>query len=147
MVAGVTAPVHSDINKQGVRVFLMDPYVILFVIFIIAVVAFLAFSVIMYIRQIKRNKLQKEILVTEAPKLKDEFETLKIHATVVDLFCRTEMIGTKTPRSVKTFTVVFETDDKEQIKLDIPEEMYDGIELWQSGEVTIVEGELYSFII
>lgn len=125
----------------------MDPYVVLFVILIIAVVAFFAFSVIMYIRQCKRNKLKKETPVTEAPKIKDEFETVKFHATVVDLFCRTEMIGTKTPRSVKVFTVVFETDNKDQIKLDVPEEMYDGIESGQSGEVTVVEGELYSFVI
>ena len=66
---------------------------------------------------------------------------------VVDLFCRTEMIGTKVPRSVKVFTVVFEIDNKKRIKLDVPEEMYDGIETGQSGEVTVVEGELYSFVI
>ncbi len=125
----------------------MDPFVVLLVIFIIAVVAFLVFSVIMYIRQCKRNKLKKETPVTEAPKIKDEFETVKFHATVVDLFCRTEMTGTKTPRSVKVFTVVFETDDKKQIKLDVPEEMYDGIEIGQSGEVTLIEGELFSFVV
>lgn len=125
----------------------MDLYVVLFVIFIVVVVAFLTFSVIMYIRQCKRNKLKKETPVTEAPKIKDEFDTVKFYATVVDLFCRTEMIGTKAPRSVKVFTVVFETDNKKQIKLDVPEEMYDGIETGQSGEVTVVEGELYSFVI
>ncbi len=125
----------------------MDLYVVLFIIFIVVVVAFLTFSVIMYIRQCKRNKLKKETPVTEAPKIKDEFDTVKFYATVVDLFCRTEMIGTKSPRSVKVFTVVFETDNKKQIKLDVPEEMYDGIETGQSGEVTVVEGELYSFVI
>ncbi|MEE1065363.1 MAG: DUF2500 family protein [Acutalibacteraceae bacterium] len=125
----------------------MDLYVVLFVIFIVMVVAFLTFSVIMYIRQCKRNKLKKETPVTEAPKIKDEFDTVKFYATVVDLFCRTEMIGTKAPRSVKVFTVVFETDNKKRIKLDVPEEMYDGIETGQSGEVTVVEGELYSFVI
>lgn len=125
----------------------MDLYVVLFVIFIVVVVAFLTFSVIMYIRQCKRNKLKKETPVTEAPKIKDEFDTVKFYATVVDLFCRTEMIGTKAPRSVKVFTVVFETDNKKRIKLDVPEEMYDGIETGQSGEVTVVEGELYSFVL
>ena len=43
-------------------------------------------------------------------------------------------------------TVEFKTDEK-IIKLDIPQEMYDGLEIGQSGEVTLVEGELYSFII
>lgn len=41
----------------------------------------------------------------------------------------------------------FKTDEKEIIKLEIPQEMYDGLEIGQSGEVTLVEGELYSFII
>lgn len=125
----------------------MDPFVVLFVIFIIAVVAFLVFSVIMYIRQCKRNKLKKEQPVIEAPKIKDEFETVRFHATVVDLFCRAEMVGAKTPRSVKVFTVVFESDDKKKIKVNVTEEMYDGIEIGQSGEITLVEGELYSFVV
>ena len=41
----------------------------------------------------------------------------------------------------------FKTDEKEIIKLEIPQEMYDGLEIGQSGEVTLVEWELYSFII
>ena len=47
------------------------------------------------------------------------------------------------PSEIKT---EFKTDEK-IIKLDIPQEMYDGLEIGQSGEVTLVEGELYSFII
>ena len=37
--------------------------------------------------------------------------------------------------------------DNETIKIEIPQEMYDGLETGQYGEVTLVEGELYSFII
>ena len=40
------------------------------------------------------------------------------------------------------------TKEKEKfIKLEIPQEMYDGLEIGQIGEVTLVEGELYSFIV
>ncbi len=56
------------------------------------------------------------------------------------------MVGIKTPKAVTIYTVEFKTDEK-IIKLDIPQEMYDGLEIGQSGEVTLVEGELYSFII
>ena len=56
------------------------------------------------------------------------------------------MVGIKTPKSVEIYTVEFKNDD-ELIKLDIPQEMYDGLEIGQIGEVTLVEGELYSFII
>ena len=60
--------------------------------------------------------------------------------------CRVDMVGIKTPKAVTIYTVEFKTDEK-IIKLDIPQEMYDGLEIGQSGEVTLVEGELYSFII
>lgn len=56
------------------------------------------------------------------------------------------MVGIKTQKAVTIYTVEFKTDEK-IIKLDIPKEMYDGLEIGKSGEVTLVEGELYSFII
>ena len=60
--------------------------------------------------------------------------------------CRVDMVGIKTQKAVTIYTVEFKTGEK-IIKLDIPQEMYDGLEIGQSGEVTLVEGELYSFII
>lgn len=109
-------------------------------------IAFVIFGIVMWIRQYKRDKLRQ---ATE-PKVdehKTEFETESFQAKVIDLYCRAEMIGIKTPKSVEIFTVVFESADKNEIKIDVPQEMYDGLELGQSGEVTIVEGELYSFIV
>ncbi|MBP3938440.1 MAG: hypothetical protein IK955_03450 [Clostridia bacterium] len=125
----------------------MNPFIVLFIIFVIAFVAFMIFCLIMYTRQCKRNKLQKGKVAPEGPELKDAFESVKIHATVVDLFCLTEMIGIKTPRTQETFIVTFKTDNNEQIKVNIPQEMYDGLEIGQYGEVTLIEGELYSFIV
>ena len=57
------------------------------------------------------------------------------------------MVGYMTPKLVKTYTVIFRKDDNETIKIEIPQEMYDGLETGHYGEVTLVEGELYSFII
>lgn len=69
----------------------------------------------------------------------------KMRVTVVDQFCRVEMVGIRSPKSVEIFTVVFEDDFGKVIKLDVPKEMYDGIDKEQRGVLTIVNGELYSF--
>ena len=78
--------------------------------------------------------------------IKTEFETVTIQAEVIDMSCRVDMVGTKTPKTVTVFSVVLKTDDDAMIPLRIPEEMYEGLEIGLKGEVTIVEGELYSFV-
>lgn len=74
-----------------------------------------------------------------------EFPTVKFNAEVIDLISQVEMIGIKQPKSVNIYKVTFETDKKEVIKFNVPQEMYDGFEIGQKGELTIVNGELYSF--
>lgn len=69
----------------------------------------------------------------------------KMRVSVVDQFCRVEMIGMRSPKSVEIYTVVFEDDYGKIIKLDMPKEMYDGIDKGQRGVLTIANGELYSF--
>ena len=69
----------------------------------------------------------------------------KMRVSVVDQFCRVEMVGMRSPKSVEIFTVVFEDDYGKIIKLDVPKEMYDGIDKGQRGVLTIANGELYSF--
>ena len=79
--------------------------------------------------------------------IKTEFETEKFNGEVIDLNYREEMIGHMTPKLVKTYTVVFRTNDKRTVRIEIPQDMYDGLEVGQCGEVTIAEGDLYSFIV
>ena len=102
----------------------------------------------LYIRKIIKPYKQKEKIESDSSflEIKTEFETVKFQAEIVNLTCRVEMVGIKTPKSVEIYTVEFKNDD-ELIKLDIPQEMYDGLEIGQIGEVTLVEGELYSFVI
>ena len=50
------------------------------------------------------------------------------------------MIGGKYPKAVDVYTAVFVTGKNEQIKLNVPQEMYDGLEVGQKGELTLVEG-------
>lgn len=115
---------------------------------------FLAFviSVIVLVMVDKRkNKRNKEGNAEKwGNKITDEdFETEcipdKMRVTVVDQFCRVEMVGIRSPKSVEIFTVVFETDEGKVIKLDMPKEMYDGIDKGQRGILTIANGEMYSF--
>ena len=111
----------------------------------IAIVSVIVFLII-WMKAYKREKLKKK---TSVPKeeYKVEFETVKVHAKVVDLSCRVDLVGIKMPKAVDFFTVTFETDDKEIIRVDVSQEMYDGLVVGQIGEVTLVEGDLYSFIV
>ena len=72
---------------------------------------------------------------------------VEIRATVVEQECCVKTVGIKTPKTVKEFAVVFETGDGEILKLNVPEEMYDGFEKGQTGFLTIVDGDLYGFVL
>ena len=121
-------------------------FIICFCICICAIIIFA-----LYIRKIIKPYKQKESekieSVSSPPEIKTEFETVKFQAEIIDLSCRVDMVGIKTPKTVTIYTVEFKTDKKETIKLKIPQEMYDGLEIGQNGEVTLVEGKLYSFIV
>ena len=99
------------------------------------------------VKQGKKRDSEMKTTAENIDEIKNEFETLKYNATIIDLTCRVEMVGIKQPKTVTFFTVCFETDNNERIKIDVPQEMYDGLEVGQKGELILVGGELYSFII
>ena len=76
-----------------------------------------------------------------------EFVTQELRATVLDQTCEVRLVGTKTPKATKVFTVVFRTEDDKVLSFNVPEEMYDGFEKGQVGILTVVDGELYGFTI
>ena len=76
-----------------------------------------------------------------------EFVTQELRATVLDQTCEVKLVGTKTPKATKIFTVVFRTEDDKILSFHVPEEMYDGFEKGQTGVLTVVDGELYGFAI
>ena len=117
--------------------------IIYFCIIICAIIFF-----VLYIRKVIKPYRQKENIESDSSPLeiKTEFETVKFQAEIVNLTCRVEMVGIKSPKAVTIYIVEFKKDD-ELIKIDIPKEMYDGLEIGLIGEVTLVEGELYSFVI
>lgn len=121
-------------------------FIIYFCICICAVTVF-AFYIRRIINQYKKSKGITEPYRLEEVQIKTEFETEKFRGEVIDLNYCEEMVGHMTPKLVKTYTVVFQTEDNKKVKIKIPQDMYDGLEVGQYGEVTLVEGDLYSFIV
>lgn len=121
-------------------------FIIYFVLVIIFIIVF-ALYLKKVIKQHKPSETDADFHPENHTEIRTEFNTVKILAEVVDLSCYVNMIGTKNPETVEIYTVIFETDSKKIISVNVPKEMYDGIEKGQRGELTLVEGELYSFII
>jgi len=117
-------------------------------IIIAVIVIFVVLLVISAIRQHKKymkenpGGIEAEI---EKMFIEPESVTTTVRATVIDMACRAKMSGTKTPKAVREFTVVFQTSDGEILKINVPEEMYDGFDKGQTGILTLADGDLYSF--
>lgn len=141
-VSGTENVIYDVNSTQLLKTLLITIFVFVFVIVAITIILR---PVIKSMRIKRAPKIETN--VKKIGEIKTEFETLKINAEIVDLNCRVEMIGIKQPKTVTFFTVCFETDNNERIKINVPQEMYDGLEVGQKGELTLVDGELYSFII
>ena len=112
-----------------------------FVVFVIALVVFDK----MKNKRKKVEQLQNEVDPYSEEIFEQEIVKSEMRVSVVDQFCRVEMVGIRSPKSVEIFTVVFETDEGKSLKFDVLKEIYDGIDVGQRGILTVVNGELYSF--
>ena len=77
-----------------------------FIIYIcICICAIIVFT--LYIRKIIKPYKQKEKTESNSSpsEIKTEFETVKFKAQIVDLRCRVDMVGIKTPKVVTIYTV------------------------------------------
>ncbi len=119
---------------------------LLMIILIAGVVIFVAVFFMLWFRQCKQVKAeQKENNDIENMFIDPETVTEKVKATVVDMVCYTKMVGFKRPKSKRVFIVYFETENGEVLKINVPEEMYDGFDKGQTGTLTLVDGILYGF--
>ena len=75
-----------------------------------------------------------------------EFTTQEVRASVIDVNCAVQTVGLKSPKTETVFTVVFQMEQKEVLSFQVPEEMYEGLEVGQAGLLTIVDGQLYGFV-
>lgn len=121
----------------------MDPEILNLIVIVLSVIVVVA----VVSRLILRHALRPENIPAETQN--DPFEppitTQAVRATVVDQSCEAKLLGTKTPKATKIFTVVFRTEEGKTLSLNVPEEMYDGFERGQTGLLTLVDGELYGF--
>ena len=70
-----------------------------------------------------------------------------MHAKVVDVSCFITHIGTKLPKVVKNFVVVFEDDNEQIHKIPVEEDIYDSFEIGQIGELTLIDGKINSYVL
>ena len=107
---------------------------------------FVIFCTIMGVKQYKRDiAKQKELKSEDIKQDEPEYTTVTARATVVDQTCCVKTIGIKTPKTIKEFTITFRAENGEIIRLNVPEEMYDGFDKNQTGILTVVDGQLYGF--
>ena len=128
---------------------MMDPEILFFIISILAIIGVVAIVVWLLLRYMLRPEYIKRELERQQAQNADPFEakfaTDEIRATVIDHICQVQLVGTKTPKATKIFTVVFRTEGEQILPLNVPEDMYDGFEVGQTGLLTLVDGELYGF--
>ncbi len=111
------------------------------------------FIIFCAVKAIRQHKEYKEMRLSQKENQADyddeNFEPVctinKFKATVIEQFCSAKMIGIKYPKAIREFTVVFKVDNGEIIKINVPEETYEGFDEGQTGILTLVDGELYSF--
>ena len=80
----------------------------------------------------------------------DEPDTLTRHVTVLDMACGVSTVGYqsyKQPKAVKTFLIKFADDEQNIYDIPVSEGMYDAFEVEQKGTLTIINGQIDSFVL
>jgi hypothetical protein len=93
----------------------------------------------------QREEAKRQIAKRQAILSEDGIQMQELEASVVDLSCQVNMVGIHTPKTEKCFFVTFQTKQQEKLMFEIPEEMYQGLELGQQGQLTYIEECLYGF--
>ena len=97
------------------------------------------------IRNAKRGKppTLEERLAAYEPDIKT------FHAEVIDIACGVYTDGGQSytqPRAVREFCVKFREDDGSIRNVLIPEELYDAFDIGQRGSLTLIDGNINSFV-
>ena len=117
-------------------------YCICYIFVIIAVSIFLGCMIYLFKN---RHSIREEAERQEEARCNIEFYNVEIRASVIDQSCAVKTVGIKSPKTKTIFTVVFQTEQEEILTFQVPEEMYEGLEVGQTGLLTVVDGELYGF--
>jgi len=80
--------------------------------------------------------------------LNKEPQTLTLRVKVIDQNCFVSYVGgAKSPKAVKNFVVVFQDDNEQTHKIAVEEDIYDAFEIGQTGELTLIDGKVSSYIL
>ena len=89
---------------------------------------------------------KEELRARDEERLMREPEIFEAHAEVKDMLCTVNTVGTKQPRAVKSFLIKFGFDDGSILDVYVSEEDYEGFEVGLAGALTLIDGELSSFV-
>lgn len=95
----------------------------------------------------KKSKEKKKTDLEIDEYINSDGEVISTHVEVVNISCGTKLIGSKQPKSVEWYTVAFKKDNGEIIEVAVDSEMYEGLDMGMKGELTLVNGQLSSFIL
>lgn len=111
----------------------------------IVIIAVAAFYFIWDLRK-NKDKYDKEAEERIENMFSEEAEIMTLHAEIADMVCGSGMVGSyRLPKSVKTFLVIFKSDDNEMLEIPVSEGVYLSLEKGMRGMLTLVEGNLDSF--
>ena len=116
----------------------------------ILAVGLIGVFVLMIVGLVVNTKYEKEQKAKQPNNPKRDYpepEELHVHAKVVKMECATRYVGIKQPKLMKDFLVFFEDDEGKAIRLFVDEEYYLSMEVGQVGNLTLIDGELYSFVL
>ena len=111
----------------------------------VLIAATLAICIPLAIRDSKRRAAPP----TLEEKLACKPEILTFHAEVIDIACGVYTDGGQSytqPRAVREFCIKFREDDGSIRNVLIPEELYDAFEIGQRGSLTLIDGNINSFV-
>ena len=114
------------------------------------VIGVLFVAAVIIIDQVKnKEKYRKEAedrKKAEDDLLESEGEMFTAHVMITDMLCGVNMIGYKTPTTIKQFIVKFKTDDGEILTIPVDEEYYHALDVGMGGKLTLIDGQINEFM-
>lgn len=112
-------------------------------IFSIGLLLFMILVTVFSILSGRKNKSKTED--EENGRLEKIPAKTEFHATVTDMACTVKTIGHKMPTTIREFAILFRDDEEKIHNIPVPEEYYSAFEKQQSGILTLIDGEFFSF--
>ncbi len=117
------------------------------IIILIAIVLVALVPICLLLMPHKKDGSAKKADNYDEERLNREPITEKLHVTVTEVNCTVRSEGFRLPRTVTEFFIAFKDDEGKSFVLSVDEASYDGFDKGQTGELTLVDGALLSFVL